>query len=165
MDLLEKDMEIVEKLQMTSRKEFLLPLGSVLRGRSRAMHVKIVWLVGHACRVLQSLVDGRPAGWVMGDTCACMACDRALRPGASALYAHTAYIQPRRTALFARAYPPSPLPSKHADSYVAIMAKDRRRYLNWDDVIEAERAFFRGNALLRGLKPERWGIPTLKVVG
>lgn len=45
------------------------------------------------------------------------------------------------------------------------MARDRRRYLSWDDLIEAERGFFRGNALLRGLKPERWGIPTLKVRG
>jgi hypothetical protein len=43
------------------------------------------------------------------------------------------------------------------------MAKDRRRYLSWDDLIEAERAFFLGNALLRGLKPERWGITSLKV--
>lgn len=43
------------------------------------------------------------------------------------------------------------------------MAKDRRRYLSWDDLIAAERHFFQGNALLRGLKPERWGLPSLKV--
>lgn len=48
-------------------------------------------------------------------------------------------------------------------SYVAVVAKDRRRYLSWDDLIEAERGFFRSNALLKGLKPDRWGIPTLKV--
>ncbi len=74
MHLVEKDMDVVEKLQMTSRKDCLLPLG-----------------------------------------------------------------------------------------YVAIHAGfEAKRLGSWDQAIAAEQVFFQTNALLRGLKPERWGVLSLK---
>jgi len=87
MNLVEKDMNIVQKLQMTSRKDCLLPLGYV-----------------------------------------------AIHAGGSSSSSSSSKIK--------SSFPSDP----HG----------------WKAALEAEKQFFNTNALLRGLKPERWGLESLK---
>lgn len=47
--------------------------------------------------------------------------------------------------------------------YIAVVsASEEQRYASRQSLLERERDFFLGNALLLGLRPDRWGTPTLK---
>lgn len=49
------------------------------------------------------------------------------------------------------------------NSYVAVRAAlPDDQNAGWHKVLDAEKEFFTSNPLLKGLRPERWGLPSLK---